>query len=57
MMSEDDIHSVLKFRNSKPFDICFIKEFDREWDNVVKQLKHSEADLKSIQIMPKPQFD
>ena len=53
MLSEARISMIQQFKGAATYSIAFIRNFDREWDAVVDNIKNSGADLGKIRITAK----
>lgn len=53
MLSDARISMIQQLKGTTRFSIQFIKDFDREWDAAVLQLRNSGVDLSRIPIASK----
>ena len=53
MLSDARVSKIQQFKGTTTFSICFIKNFDREWDAAVDRLRSSKAELSRIRIVPR----
>ena len=53
MLSAEIVKIIQKTRNTTDFSTKFIIDFDKEWGEVVEQLRRSRFDLGAIELVSK----
>ena len=52
MLTDAKVSMIQQLKETSAMSIKFIKNFDREWDAAVLQIRNSKKDLSGIPIVP-----